>query len=72
MKTKRDCRGLNGQHIRKGLRGMGNSLKSSEEMRHDDNCRGIHGAARARRGVKHASVTLSRRLGKEDIRRHEE
>jgi hypothetical protein len=67
MKTKQDVRGLSGQHVHRANHSMSmsNGLLSSEALRHQDNCCGIHGAARARAGVKKATVHLARRLGKE-------
>ena len=69
MKTKEDVRGLCGQHKHRANNhtSMSNGLMSSEVLRHHDNCCGIHGAARARAGVKRATAHLSRRLGKMDI-----
>ena len=63
---KQDVRGLSGQHKHRAHHptSMSNGLLSSEALRHEDNCRGIHGAAKARAGVKKATVHLSRRLGK--------
>ena len=65
---KNDCRSLSGQHVhRAGTTSMSNGLLSSEAMRHYDNCRGIHGAAKARSGVKRATVHLARRLGRKAL-----
>lgn len=40
--------------------GMGRKLPSSESIKHFDFCGGIHGAARARRGVKKARNDVRR------------
>lgn len=41
---------------------MYNGLPSAKELAQYDHCRGIHGAARERKGIKHARVTARRRL----------
>lgn len=46
---------------------MTNKIPSSQEMKHYDNCCGIHGAARLRKGMKHATVTERRRHEKDII-----
>jgi hypothetical protein len=71
---KNECRSLSGQHVHRANHptSMSNGLLSSEAMRHYDNCRGIHGAAKARSGVKKATVHLSRRLGKRVVRDEKE
>lgn len=40
--------------------GMGRKLPSSESIKHRDFCNGIHGAARARRGMKKARNDVRR------------
>jgi hypothetical protein len=68
MDNKKDCRQMVGQHRQRASSlSMSNRLSSSEEMKHHDNCKGIHGAARARKGVKSATRKLSRRLSKMEI-----
>jgi hypothetical protein len=47
---------------------MSNSLLSAKELAVYDHCCGIHGAARERKGIKHAAVTKRRRLEKELVR----
>lgn len=60
---------LNGikESVRKNPNSMANSLPSTKELKQFDCCCGIHGAARKRRGAKHAKVTARRRLDKEII-----
>jgi len=71
MKTKQDCRSCDGQHLhRSATTSMSNNLMSTNDMRHRDNCCGIHGAARARKAIKSATVHLSRRRAKELIRKY--
>lgn len=48
---------------------MANSLPSTESMRHRDACRGIHGHAKARRGIKRGAAAARRRFDKEVITR---
>jgi len=47
---------------------MYNGLPSAEEMKSFDHCCGIHGAARARRGMKKAASAARRRQDKDIIR----
>ena len=47
---------------------MANSLPSSQSTKRMDNCRGIHGSAKKRKGAKHATVTARRRIEKELIK----
>lgn len=55
--------------IRKNnLSTMSNGLISAQEDRHWDYCCGIHGAARARKGVKKATSAYRRRNDKEVIK----
>lgn len=58
--------------IRHNDRFMQGNLASSEEMKALDCCCGIHGAARHRKGIKHATVTARRRNDKEIIRQEQE
>jgi hypothetical protein len=46
---------------------MANGLPSAESERHWDNCCGIHGAMRRRKGIKHGTVCARRRHDKEVI-----
>lgn len=50
---------------------MSNSLPSTESERHMDNCCGIHGAARRRKGIKRGTVAARRRLDKQIVRNYE-
>ena len=54
------------RHVQKNPGTMANTLPSAQEQksRHDQCC-GIHGAARERKGLKHAKVTARRRVDKE-------
>jgi hypothetical protein len=47
---------------------MANGLLSSESVKGHDHCRGIHGAARARRGAKKATSAARRRHDKNIIK----
>jgi len=53
--------------VRKNPRSMANALPSAQELKGRNQCCGIHGAARERKGLKHAKVTARRRLDKEII-----
>lgn len=53
--------------VRHNDKSMANTLPSTESERHWDNCRGIHGAARRRAGIKHGTVCARRRHDKEVI-----
>jgi hypothetical protein len=65
---KKDFRACDGYHKhRAGSGSMSNTIGSSENSRHLDSINGIHGIARARRGLKHATVSLSRRNAKKEI-----
>lgn len=55
------------QKVRHNDRTMANTLPSTESLRHWDNCCGIHGAARRRKGEKHGTVCARRRHDKEVI-----
>lgn len=46
---------------------MSGHLKSTNELKMYDHCCGIHGAARERRGLKHARITALRRQAKREI-----
>lgn len=46
---------------------MYNALPSSESMKRYDMCHGIHGAARERKGIKHATIAARRRHDKQVI-----
>jgi hypothetical protein len=50
--------------VRKNPATMTNSLPSSKEMAGYDQCCGIHGAARARKGAKHAASVERRHIDK--------
>lgn len=56
------------RQLLKNDRSMSNSLPSSQEMKTFDQCCGIHGAMRWRKGEKHALVTARRRHGKEVVK----
>lgn len=46
---------------------MANTLPSSESTKRDDQCCGIHGAARRRKGAKHGAICALRRHSKKVI-----
>lgn len=56
----------------KNDRTMFNGLPSTEELKTFDQCCGIHGAARQRKGIKHVRVTLRRRCDKQIIKQEME
>lgn len=47
---------------------MANTLPSAESVRHHDWCRGIHGAAKARRGIKRGTSAARRRHDQQVIK----
>ena len=54
--------------VEKNSATMANTLPSSEFMKGYDQCCGIHGAARARRGIKKATSAARHRVCKKIIR----
>ncbi len=46
---------------------MANTLPSTQSMRHWDNCCGIHGAARRRKGIKRGTSAARRRFDKQIV-----
>lgn len=59
------------RRVKKNSSRMSNTLPSSESIRHYDWCRGIHGAARNRRGIKRGTSAARRRNDKEVIKQSE-
>lgn len=53
--------------ISKNAATMANTLPSSESTKRDDNCCGIHGAARKRKGIKSGTSSARRRFEKQLI-----
>lgn len=54
--------------VAKNAATMANTLPSTQSMRHFDNCCGIHGAARRRKGEKRGTSAARRRFDKEVIK----
>ena len=56
------------KEVSKNPRSMsGKELPSTDYLKTFDHCCGIHGAARERKGLKHAKVTARRRVDKEIV-----
>lgn len=53
--------------VLKNPNSMANTLPSAQERKGWDQCCGIHGAARERKGAKHGASTQRRRLDKQII-----
>lgn len=49
------------RHVRRSDSSMANTLPSAEAWKRWDWCCGIHGAMKARRGIKHATACARRR-----------